>query len=265
MIWQTKSSLVFEVDGVSLEGRCFGPPPDDAPTIFLLHEGLGCVDLWRDFPLRLVKSLGFGVFAYSRQGYGRSDPIRLPRALDYMNIEAKVSLPKVISFVGARRYVVIGHSDGASIAAAYAGECAGQGLAGIVLIAPHFFAEDISVKSIRLIKEAFEQGGLKDRLAKYHSDIDGAFYGWCDAWLDPAFLNWQILSSVRTIAVPALMIQGAQDEYGTCRQVEAFERELSGDGTVFMLPDCGHSPHLEMSEDVVHAIKNFIQDNRIGL
>ncbi|MFT6558501.1 alpha/beta fold hydrolase [Sneathiella sp.] len=264
MIWQTKNPFTFEVDGVSLEGRCYGPAPTEAPTILLLHEGLGCIDLWRDFPLQLVKSLGFGVFAYSRQGYGRSDPITLPRALDYMNVEAAEWLPKVISFVGARRYVVIGHSDGASIGALYAGDCSDPHLAGIVLIAPHFFAEDISVASIRLIKEAFEQGGLKGRLAKYHSDIDGAFYGWCEAWLDPEFMSWQILSSVRNITVPVLMIQGAQDEYGTYRQVEAFERELPGDGTVFMLPDCGHSPHLEKPEDVVHAIKNFIQDNRIG-
>lgn len=257
--WENSREVRFEANGVELEGKCFGPSPEDAPTIILLHEGLGSVRLWRDFPEKLVATTGFGVFAYSRQGYGASDPVSLPRPINYMDLEAEESVFDVLSAIGVRNYVLLGHSDGASIAAIYAGlENAREGLKGVILMAPHFFAEPESVDAISKIRKVYDQG-LKEKLAKYHHDVDGAFLGWNETWLHPEFMDWNIEGFLPNIRVPVLMIQGEGDEYGTFRQVEALKSGLKGTARVEYLPDCGHTPHQEKEAETLSAVSRFIE------
>ena len=165
------------IGGAQLEYRMTGPAPEVAPTLVLLHEGLGSAALWGDFPEKLQAATGCGVFAYSRAGYGASTPVKLPRPLDYMHIEALDVLPKVLDAIGFRRGLLLGHSDGASIAAIYAGSRQDHRVEGVVMIAPHFVVEDISVKSIAEIKTAYENTDLKAKLARWHKDVDNAFYG----------------------------------------------------------------------------------------
>ncbi len=160
-----------------LEYRMIGPPPDEAPTIVMLHEGLGSIGLWGDFPEKLQAATGAGVFVYSRAGYGASTPTRLPRPLDYMQIEAFDVLPKLLEEIGFRRGILVGHSDGASIAAIYAGGVGDHRVRAIALIAPHFVVEEISVASIAEIKTAYETTNLREKLARWHKDVDNAFYG----------------------------------------------------------------------------------------
>ncbi len=184
------------LDGKRLETAWWGPAPGAAPTLVLLHEGLGSVALWRDFPEALVAATGCGVFAYSRFGYGASDPVNLPRPMTYMHDEALNVLPRVLDAAGVRRAALIGHSDGGSIAAIHAGGVHDPRIAGLVLIAAHFFVEDINIASIARIKANYEQGDLRQRLARYHRDVDVAFRGWNDAWLDPRFRAFDITDHV---------------------------------------------------------------------
>lgn len=256
--WENSREVRFEASGVELEGKCFGPSPEDAPTIVLLHEGLGSVRLWRDFPEQLVAATGFGVFAYSRQGYGASDPVSLPRPINYMDLEAQNSVSDVLSAIYVQDYILLGHSDGASIATIYAGlEDVREGLKGVILMAPHFFAEPEGVDAISKIRKAYDEG-LKEKLAKYHGHVDGAFLGWNDTWLHPEFMEWNIEGFLPNIRVPVLMIQGEDDEYGTFRQVEALKSGLKGTVEVEYLADCGHAPHQEKEAETLDAIKGFI-------
>ena len=195
-------------DGKRLEAVAYGPPPEKAPTIVMLHEGLGCVALWRDFPARLAAATGHGVFAYSRAGYGGSDPVDLPRPLDYMSREARLSLPAALDAIRLERGILLGHSDGASIAAIYAGEHADERIKGLVLMAPHLFTEKPGLASIAEARRAYETGDLRAKLAKYHMHVDCAFRGWNGAWLDPGFKAWNIEDAVGRWRVPALVIQG---------------------------------------------------------
>src|SRR5882762_484958 len=182
----------LRIGAADLEYRMIGPSPAQAPTIVMLHEGLGSAALWGDFPEKLQAATGVGVFAYSRAGYGASSPVKLPRPLDYMQIEALDVLPKLLDAIGFRRGILVGHSDGASIAAIYAGSHQDHRVQGIALIAPHFIVEDISVASIAGIKTAYETTNLKAKLKRWHRDVDNAFYGWNAAWLNPEFRNWDI-------------------------------------------------------------------------
>ncbi len=245
------------VAGRRLEAAAFGPPPEAAPTLVLLHEGLGCVALWRDFPERLAEATGFGVFAYSRAGYGRADPVDLPRPLDYMTREARFSLPAVLGAIGFRQGVLIGHSDGASIAAIYAGEHADERVRGLVLIAPHLFTEEPGLASIAEAKRAYETGDLRARLAKHHAHVDSAFLGWNGAWLDPGFRAWSIEKLVDRWRAPALVIQGADDQYGTLAQVRAIEARSPRPVKTVILDQCRHSPHLERPQETLDAVARF--------
>ncbi len=177
----------LSINNSDLEYRMIGPGPEAAPTIVMLHEGLGSAALWGDFPDRLQAATGAGVFIYSRSGYGASTSVTLPRPLDYMHIEALEILPRLLEQIGFRRGLLLGHSDGASIAAIYAGAHQDHRVQGVAMIAPHFIVEDISVKSIAEIKHAYETTDLKSKLARWHKDVDNAFYGWNGAWLDPKF------------------------------------------------------------------------------
>jgi pimeloyl-ACP methyl ester carboxylesterase len=240
-----------------LEYRMLGPAPLDAPTIVMLHEGLGSAAQWGDFPQALQATTGAGVFVYSRAGYGASSPVKLPRPLDYMHREALEVLPKLLDQIGFRRGLLLGHSDGASIAAIYAGGVADHRLNGIALIAPHFVVEDVSVASIAEIKKTYENTGLRERLARWHTDVDNAFYGWNGAWLDPKFRSWDISDHLAYIRVPIALIQGEADQYGTIRQVEIAQEECYCPVEVTLIKGAGHSPHREAPGQTLHAISEF--------
>jgi pimeloyl-ACP methyl ester carboxylesterase len=255
--WSEAPHGAIVADGKRLEAAAFGPPPEAAPTLVLLHEGLGCVALWREFPERLAEATGFGVFAYSRAGYGRSDPVELPRPLDYMTREARLSLPAVLGAIGFRQGVLVGHSDGASIAAIYAGEHPDERVKGLVLIAPHLFAEEPGLASIAEAKRTYEKGVLRAKLAKYHAHVDDAFLGWNGAWLDPGFKAWNIEAFVDRWRAPALVIQGADDQYGTLAQVRAIETRSPRRVDTLILDGGHHSPHLEHPEATLEAVVAF--------
>lgn len=218
--------------------------PDDGPTLVLLHEGLGSVAQWRDVPERLHALTGRPVLAYSRAGYGHSSPIMPPRPLTYMHDEA-TRIPVVT------KPILIGHSDGASIAIIAAPVVKPVAL---VLIAPHVFVEDISVESIAKARDSYAE--LRPRLAKYHADVDGAFWGWNRAWLDPAFRRWNIEQFLPQITCPTLIVQGDADEYGTLAQVDAIAMQLGGRYQVDIVPGAGHAPF--KSPGVVERIATFV-------
>ena len=243
--------------GKRLEAVAYGPPPGEAPTIAMLHEGLGSVSLWRDFPQKLAAATGFGVFAYSRAGYGASDSVDLPRPLDYMTEEARLSLPEVLDTIGFRRGVLLGHSDGASIAAIYAGDRRDDRIAGLVLIAPHLFAEAPGLASIAKAKRDYLTGGLRPRLMRHHAHVDAAFLGWSDSWLDARFRTWNIEEFVVRWRAPTLLIQGADDQYGTLEQIRVIEARASAPVETLILDKCRHSPHLEKPEPTLGAVARF--------
>jgi pimeloyl-ACP methyl ester carboxylesterase len=243
--------LELNAAGHRLEAAWFGPKPP-VPTLVLLYEGLGSVALWRDWPERLAGETGFGVLAYSRWGYGKSDPVTLPRPLDYMQREARESVPQVLSQAGITRCVLVGHSDGASIALAARHES----IAGLVVMAPHVFCEELSVRSITRAKEAYERGELRERLKKYHADVDGAFWGWNRAWLDPEFMKWNNESHLDGIGVPVLAIQGLDDEYGTLEQLDAIAARVPRFERL-VLEHCAHSPHRDQPDATTHAVVRF--------
>jgi pimeloyl-ACP methyl ester carboxylesterase len=258
-IWNDTGRIA--VGASELEYRSIGPAPDAAPTIVMLHEGLGSVGLWGDFPDRLQAATGAGVFVYSRVGYGASSPATLPRRPDYMHVEALDVLPKVLEGIGFRRGLLLGHSDGASIATIYAGGVQDHRIRGLSLIAPHFVVEDISVRSIAEIKTAYEHGDLRAKLSRWHRDVDNAFYGWNGAWLDPAFRDWDISEALGYIRVPVQIVQGAGDQYGTHRQIEIAEEECYCPVDVTMIETAAHAPHREAADVTLQAVADFA--NRI--
>ncbi|KRP94570.1 alpha/beta hydrolase [Bradyrhizobium yuanmingense] len=247
----------LSIDGASLEYRWLAPLAPDAPTIVMLHEGLGCVGLWGDFPEKLQQATGAGIFAYSRAGYGQSSPVALPRPLDYMHREALDVLPKLLDMIGFKRGLLLGHSDGASIATIYAGAHQDHRLNGLVLIAPHFVVEDISIKSIAAIKTTFETTDLKTKLARWHKDVDNAFYGWNGAWLDPDFRDWDISEYLAYIRVPVMIVQGVDDQYGTPRQAEIAQEECYCPVDLKIIAAAAHSPHREAPVPTLDAIMQF--------
>jgi pimeloyl-ACP methyl ester carboxylesterase len=248
----------LEVGGVRLEARWAGPPPESAPTLVFLHEGLGSASLWRDFPDRLAAETGCGALVYSRAGYGKSDPIALPRPVRFMHDEAAI-LPEVLAAAGIREHVLIGHSDGASISLIHAGSAPAPGLRGLIQEAPHVFTEPHGLASIALIREAYRDTDLRARLARHHgANVDVAFRGWNDVWLAPEFEAWNIEEYLPAIGVPVLVLQGEDDEYGTWAQVEAIERRSGGPVETLAIPGCGHSPHREQPEIALRAMAEFV-------
>lgn len=248
----------LRIGRVTLEVRTYGERNSDRPILILLHEGLGCVEMWRDFPGKLAARTGHPVFAYSRPGYGRSDACSLPRPLDYMQNEATNVLPAVVEAAGIGDHILVGHSDGASIALIYAGTDAGNNLKALVSMAPHVFPEALTIKSIEEARVAYTEGDLRSRLRKYHADVDGAFFGWNDAWLDPAFRQWNIEGVLEHIDVPQLILQGRDDPYGTLDQPRAIETQASGPVTVRILERCGHSPYRDQEQESLDAIAGFL-------
>jgi pimeloyl-ACP methyl ester carboxylesterase len=241
-----------------LETGRWGPGPEAAPTIVLLHEGLGSLGLWRDFPVRLAAATGCGVFGYSRFGYDGSDPAGLPRPLDYMQREARQVLPRVLDAIGLRHGILFGHSDGGSIAAIHTGSCQDARVAGLVLLAPHFFTEPMGLAAIEAARQRYATGDLRRRLARHHRDVDIAFGGWSGAWLDPGFpAAFDLLPEVGRISLPVLAIQGEADAYGTAEQLHALAREAHGPVEVLLLPGVGHAPQAEAPDAVLAAVRSF--------
>ena len=255
-----KDSGFLQIGSHSLEYRMIGPRPDRAPTIVMLHEGLGCVGLWNDFPDKLQQATRCGVFVYSRAGYGQSSPVALPRPLTYMHDEARDMLPALLDAIGFRRGLLLGHSDGASIAAIYAGTHQDHRVGGLVLIAPHFFTEDSGIASIEEARKAYETGDLRQRLARWHKDVDNAFRGWNGAWLDPEFRKWDITEQLGYIRVPILIVQGEDDQYGTVKQIEEAERDCYCPVEVALLPGAKHSPQRDAPTATLKAIAGFVAD-----
>ena len=247
----------LDLGAMRLEYRMIGSRPDAAPTIVMLHEGLGCVGLWGDFPDRLQAATGAGLFVYSRAGYGASSTVKRPRPLDFMEIEALEVLPKILDAIGFRRGLLLGHSDGASIATIYAGGVQDHRVRGMILIAPHFFVEEFGQVSIRKTDADYKTGKLRDRLARWHKDVDGAFIGWSDVWRDEKFRDWDISESLAYIRVPVQIVQGADDQYGTMRHVEIAQEECYCPVDIAVIPGAAHSPHREAADITLKAIADF--------
>ena len=252
----------IEIDGVKLECAWFGDAPTNAPTLVMLHEGLGSVSIWRDYPQALAQATGTRVFAFSRAGYGKSDPVKLPRPLDFMQREARDVLPKLLDKIKFRRGLLVGHSDGGTIAAAYAGTMQDHRVRGVVLIEPHFFVEEFNLKSIRKITTEYKVSDLREKLARHHDNPDNAFWGWSGAWLDPGFervLN--LREELIHIRVPILIVKGENDPYATMEQVWLAERECYCPVEYIVIGGAAHAPHREKPAETLGATAGFI--NRI--
>ena len=246
--------------GRRLEHVWHGPPPDAAPTLVFLHEGLGCVSTWRDFPARLAEATGCGALVYSRAGYGASDPVALPRPLRFMHDEAAL-LPEVLDAAEVRECVLVGHSDGASIALIHAGSAPSPRVRGLALMAPHVFVEDVTVRSIEQAAVRYEAGDLRRALERHHgANVDVAFRGWNRSWLDPAFRSWNLEEFLPGIRVPMLLVQGQDDEYGTLRQLDAIEAGCRAPVRRLVLAECGHAPHRDQPEQTLAAMKRFVEE-----
>jgi len=248
------------IRGVNLEVQRIGEPSGglQAPLIFL-HEGLGSVAMWRDWPAQVCAASGRAGVVYSRRGYGRSDPVPDVRGAgrlgpDYMHREALEVLPDLLDALEIERPVLVGHSDGATIALIHAGHFP---VRGCIVLAPHVIVEDVSVESIRQAREAYMQGDLRERLKKYHADVDSAFWQWNDVWLSEPFRGFDIRGECRRISAPVLAIQGDQDPYGTVRQVEEIE-PTQGLCEIEVLAGCGHSPHKDRADATTDLVTRFL-------
>jgi pimeloyl-ACP methyl ester carboxylesterase len=256
----TGTSTIAEsylVDGKRLEAVRIEARQPHLPMIVLLHEGLGSVAHWKDFPLRLAEETGAGVFVYSRYGHGYSETLKEARPVSYMHHEAQVVLPDILQKARVKRPILLGHSDGASIAILYAGMCP-DSPAGLVLEAPHVFVEEIAVSSIAQARVCYEQTDLPQRLGRYHANADALFWGWNTIWLDPYFRSWNIESFLDSIRCPVLMLQGAQDEYGTAAQIDAIRARIPS-ASAIILENCKHAPHRDQCAASLAAINQFLR------
>ena len=229
----------------------------DAPTLVFLHEGLGSIAQWRDFPQKVARATGCRALVYDRYGYGKSDVLREPLVgVEFMHDAALNELPELLENLAVDNPILVGHSDGASIALIHAGT---YFVRGVAVMAPHVFIEDICVDSIQAAAGQFETTDLSARLAKYHRNARKTFHLWADAWLDPAFRNWNIEEYLPGIKCPVLAIQGEEDEYGTMAQLDAIARQVGGPCELLKLPQCGHSPHRDRPEKVLKVVVDFVK------
>jgi pimeloyl-ACP methyl ester carboxylesterase len=250
------------IDDCRLEYQWHGPPATEAPTIVFLHEGLGSIAQWRDFPATLCARLGWGGLVYNRRGYGGSDRLG-PLSPRFMHREALDVLPRLLETFRIGRPVLFGHSDGGSIAIIYAG-AASSVSAGLILEAAHVFVEDVTVARIAEVRDAYRLSGLRERLERHHgANVDTLFSSWTEAWLSDEFRSWNIEDSLLTITCPTLVIQGADDEYGTLKQVNAIGAGLLGRAETLVLDACRHSPHVDQRERVEAAVVTFLQQLRV--
>ncbi len=243
-----------------LEYEWVGAPRSAAPVVIFLHEGLGSVAMWKGFPAAFCDANGLSGFVFSRYGYGRSTPKPLDErwAPDFMHAQANEVLPALFDRAGIVRPWLFGHSDGASIALLHAVR---HPVAGVVAVAPHLFVEDVSIASIEKARDAYESTDLRARLGRHHDDADSAFRGWNDAWLSPAFRDWNIEAEIAAIEAPILAVQGEDDEYGTLEQIRAIARRLPKT-RLLVIPECGHSPHRDQPALLVREAGRFIREHR---
>jgi len=232
------------------------PGQPGLPELVFLHEGLGSVSHWRNFPARVAASTKCPVTVYSRYGSGQSDLLTAPHSVRYMHDEALETLPALLEQLQIENPILVGHSDGGSIAIIFAGSH--DRVRGLILLAPHVFVEDISVHSIAQAKVAYETTKLPAMLARHHRNADRTFWGWNRIWLDPAFRSWNIEEYLPRITCPALVVQGLDDQYGTMAQVEAVQQKSQGPVEILMLPNCAHSPQRDQPEQVLERITNFV-------
>jgi pimeloyl-ACP methyl ester carboxylesterase len=254
----TGTSGFVTIGGSRLEYAWHGPHTG-APTIVFLHEGLGSVTRWRDFPARLCEQLGWGGLSYNRQGYGSSDPLESPLSPDFMHREALEVLPVLLDSFGIRQPVLFGHSDGGSIALIYAGSSRAAP-AALIAEAPHVFVEDLTVASIAKVRDAYRSSDLRARLERHHgANVDRLFDAWTRVWLSDEFRHWNIEDSLPAISCPTLVIQGLDDEYGTLEQVKAIVEGVAGRVETILLDRCGHSPHIDQPAEVQRAAAGFLR------
>jgi pimeloyl-ACP methyl ester carboxylesterase len=246
----------LSIDGRRLEYRWVEPAAANGVDLVMLHEGLGSVSMWREFPEQLAHATGCRTLVYSRQGYGRSSPLDAPRRVDYMHEEARLWLPAMLVRLGIRRPVLFGHSDGASIALIHAASPESD-VAGVIALAPHVKVEELTVDSISAAKSAYLDTDLGTRLSRHHADADAAFWGWNRIWLEPAFRSWNIEALLPAIRCPILAIQGDEDEYGTMEQIASIAR-AAPDARLLPLPACRHSPHRDQPQAVLAAAREFV-------
>ncbi|MQA14579.1 MAG: alpha/beta fold hydrolase [Pseudonocardiaceae bacterium] len=249
-----RSAAELELRGGTIEYELL--PGGDPPLVFL-HEGLGCLGLWRGLPAEVADKTGRAVLAYSRFGYGCSDPVALPRPVRYMHDEALTVLPELLDALDLHRPLLIGHSDGASIALIHAG-ARSRPVTALALLAPHVIVEDETVAGIASARDAYLGSDLAARLGRWHRDVDATFWGWNDVWLSPEFRGWDIRGSLPGITEPVLILQGDADSYGTWAQVEAIERGVSGPCRSVPVPGAGHALHLERRAEIVEAVTDFV-------
>jgi pimeloyl-ACP methyl ester carboxylesterase len=232
-------------------------PATGLAPLVLLHEGLGSRELWRGFPAALHQATGREMLVYSRHGYGRSAVVRGSRGVDYMHREADVVLPELLARFGFERPVLVGHSDGASIALLHAGR-PDASVEALVLLAPHVVVEEESIVGIEAARDAYRTTPLPERMARYHRDADATFWGWNDIWLAPEFRSWDITDRLPGVEVPVLVVQGEDDEYGTVHQLELIEEGLGGPFEGVLLPHCRHAPHLDQPQATMAAVVPFL-------
>jgi pimeloyl-ACP methyl ester carboxylesterase len=247
----------FDLDGRCIEYRLL---PGDAgkPYLVFLHEGLGSVSLWRDFPDKVARRTGCRALVYSRFGYGQSAGLNGHRAPTFMHDEALAVLPRLLAGLRISRPILIGHSDGASIALIHAAEAA-HAIPAAVLMAPHVFVEPVSVENIAKITDTYETTDLRQRLMRHHAHVDDAFLGWSRIWLSPKFRTWSLGAEVQRLTCPTLLIQGDRDEYGTLAQLDAIVEAAPGPVQKLVLVQCGHAPHREQPAAVLDAISGFVE------
>jgi pimeloyl-ACP methyl ester carboxylesterase len=251
--------MQVSIGNFSLDCEWWGPGPNEAPSIILLHEGLGSISLWRDFPERLSDATGLGVFAYSRAGYGKSTPILSPWNIDSMQREARDILPELLDKIGFKLGFLLGHSDGASIATIYAGSRQDPRVRGVILIEPHFNVESKNLAAIRQIAVTYKSSGLRDRLARHHENVDAMFSGWSGMWLNPQFESFDIGQDLRFIRVPILYLKSTDDPYSSMEQVRIAESEADFPVEVVLIDHAGHSPHRSKPDLTVSKISEFVK------
>ena|SRR5437764_8057361 len=262
----SREVLTLPVQGHRLEVLRIVASEAKGPELVFLHEGLGSISHWKDFPERVAEATGSSVTVYSRYGCGNSDPLAEPRSVRYMHEEGLSALPDLLSRLKIHNPILVGHSDGASIALIYAGAHTPvemtERVRGLVLLAPHVFVEDLSVQSIAEAKVAFQTTNLPQKLARHHRDAERTFWAWNDIWLHPDFRNWNIEEYLPRVTCPILVIQGLDDQYGTMAQVQAIQQQSGAPVQVLALPDCRHSPQRDQPEVTLEAISNFVSKLR---
>ena len=248
------------IENKSIEILTVGDFNNKIPVIILLHEGLGSISMWKEIPRIIHKITKLNVLAYSRFGYGNSSSVDLPRPLNYMTIEAKIYLPLIIKKLKINKYFIVGHSDGATIAAIHCSLNINQNLQGAALLAPHFYIENENISAIKKTVIEYEKGQLKSKLSKYHKNVDNAFYGWCRVWLDNGFKNWNITNIIQNIEVPIIGIQGLNDPYGTINQLEVLKNKLKVPFIKKTISNCGHNPFYKYERITIQYLNDFFKN-----